>query len=139
MTAAPSAGGSVRLDVWLWAVRVYRTRPLAQEACRGGHVKVGDQVGKPATKVRVGDVVSARTGGGGRTLRVLLVKELRTVRTGAPEAASAYEDRSPEPPPRLSMPALPRRDKGSGRPTKKERRELDRLRGRPATGDGPTP
>lgn len=138
MTAQSSTGGSVRLDVWLWAVRVYRTRSLAQEACRGGHVKVGDQVGKPSTKVRVGDVVRARTGGGGRIEKVLVVRELRTARTGAPQAAGAYEDRSPAPPPRMAIPALPRRDKGSGRPTKKERRELDRLRGRPSGGNDPT-
>lgn len=130
--AAPGSPtqGSVRLDVWLWAVRVYRTRALAQKACRGGHVKVDDETAKPATKLRVGDVVRARTGDAGRIERVLEVTELRTVRTGAALVAGAYVDHSPPPPPRLAMPALPVRAPGSGRPTKKERRELDRLRGR---------
>lgn len=128
--AGDSSPTKVRLDLWLWAVRVYRTRPLAQEACQGGHVKINGAVGKPSSPVRVGDEISARTGGGGRTERLLIVRELRTVRTGAPEAATAYEDHSPPPPPRLLVPALPVRERGSGRPTKRERREIDRLRGR---------
>ncbi|UNX55807.1 RNA-binding S4 domain-containing protein [Georgenia sp. TF02-10] len=116
----------VRVDVWLWAVRVYKSRSQATAACRAGHVRVGGERAKPATTLRVGDEVVVR---GGERERVLLVREVLHKRVGAPAAAAAVVDNSPPPPPRVLQPALPRRERGAGRPTKRERREITRLRG----------
>ena len=116
-----------RVDSWLWAVRIYKTRSLATDACKGGHVRVNDKPAKPAQEVRPGDRVTVRTPGWDRVFEVVdpIVK-----RVGAPVAAKAYVDRSPERPAYLSAP-MARRDRGAGRPTKKDRREIDALRGRP--------
>jgi|SRR5690606_14325826 ribosome-associated heat shock protein Hsp15 len=117
----------VRVDSWLWAVRVYSTRSQATAACRAGHVRVaGDRV-KAAQLVRVGDEVRVRKAGFDR---ILVVVDLITKRVSAPVAATAYTDLTPPPPPRNEVPIAPRRDRGAGRPTKRERREIDRLRGR---------
>ena len=116
-----------RVDRWLWAVRVFKTRTEATEACRGGHVRVNDRPAKAATPVRVGDRVSARAHGRARVLEVVTVIERRV---GAPIAAECLVDHSPPPPPReLSDPAF-LRDPATGRPTKRERRQLDRMRRR---------
>lgn len=114
----------IRLDKWLWAARLFKTRRLAVEACDGGHVKVGGVNAKPARTVKVGDHIEARTPGG---RRVVVVKVLCSHR-GSPElAATWYEDHSPPPPPREPMVA--RWERGEGRPTKRDRRVLDKLRG----------
>lgn len=114
----------VRLDKWLWAARLFKTRSLAAEACDGGHVKVGGVNAKPARNVKAGDHIEARTEGG---RRVVVVKVLSSQR-GSPEvAATWYEDHSPPPPPREPMVA--RWERGEGRPTKRDRRVLDKLRG----------
>lgn len=117
---------SARVDQWLWAVRVLKTRSQAAAACRAGHVRVNGDRAKPATPVRVGDQVVVRVQGREQLLEVarLLVK-----RVGAPVAAQAVVDRTPPPPPRETMVVLPRRERGAGRPTKRERREITRLRG----------
>ena len=116
-----------RVDRWLWAVRVFKTRTEATDACRGGHVRVNDRPAKAATPVRVGDRVSARAHGRARVLEVVTVIERRV---GAPIAAECLVDHSPPPPPReLSDPAF-LRDPATGRPTKRERRQLDRMRRR---------
>ncbi len=131
-SAAGAPVTSVRADVWLWAVRVYRTRALAQAACKGGHVTIDGGTAKASTPIRVGTEVRARTGGNWRTEKVLVATRLLTQRVGAPLAAQAYEDHSPPPPPpqeRPLMPNLPVREPGTGRPTKRDRRELRRLRG----------
>jgi ribosome-associated heat shock protein Hsp15 len=122
-----TAGNDVRVDRWLWAVRAYKTRTAASDACTGGHVSVNGRVAKAATKVRPGDEVVALTPGG---LRVLEVVELLEKRVGAPAAAQAVVDRSP--PPSEGDRATPpmERDRGSGRPTKRDRRAIARLRGR---------
>ncbi len=122
MTAAPA---SVRVDVWLWAVRVFKTRSAATTACRAGHVKIDGTSVKAAQPVRPGQRVTVRRPGHEQVLEVV---QLLTKRVGAPAAAAAYVDHSPPPPPALHS-AVPRRDRGAGRPTKKDRRELDRLRG----------
>jgi len=119
--------GSVRVDSWLWAVRQYKTRSLATAACRAGHVRVGGERVKAAQPIRVGDVVRVRIAG---MERVLEVRALLSKRVGAAVAAEAYRDATPPPPPREVAGLPPRRDRGAGRPTKRERRELDRLRGR---------
>ena len=117
---------TVRLDVWLWSARLMRTRSAATAACRGGHVRRNGEPAKAAQKIVVGDELRAR--GRGRE-RVVVVTRILTTRVGAPIARTAYEDHSPEPPPQLAA-APPRRERGTGRPTKRERRQLDRLRGR---------
>jgi len=119
-------GASMRVDVWLWAVRMFRARAAATTACRGGHVHVDGQRVKPAQKIRTGQTVRVRTPGGER---ILVVRAMLATRAGAPIAQQCYEDRTPPPDPALRAP-VPRRDKGMGRPTKKDRRALDRLRGR---------
>lgn len=118
---------SVRVDVWLWAVRVYKTRSLATTAVRGGHVRVNGDPVKAAHALRVGDEVRVRIG---HVTKVLGVAQLLTKRVGAPVAAKAYEDRTPPPPPRELVAPPGIRDRGTGRPTKRERREIDKLRGR---------
>src|SRR2546429_5312958 len=85
-----------RVDRWLWAVRLYRTRSLATEACRGGHVKVNGSTAKPATTVGVGDRGEAFSG----RQRVLEVVRVIDTRAGAPIAAACVIDHSPTPPPR---------------------------------------
>ena len=115
---------SVRIDSWLWAVRVYKTRSAATTACRAGHVRVnGDKI-KAAQSVRIGDEVRVRIAGFDR---ILIVRQLLVKRVGAPLAALAVDERTP---PREPQAALAVRDRGAGRPTKRERREIDRLRGR---------
>jgi ribosome-associated heat shock protein Hsp15 len=116
---------STRVDRWLWSVRVFKTRTLATEACRSGHVAVNRAVTKPATPVRVGDMVTIRID---RRDRVLEVARVIDKRVGAPIAAECLIDRSP-PDDGLMEPAL-RRDPSSGRPTKRDRRLIDRLRQR---------
>lgn len=121
-----NAATSARVDSWLWAVRIFKSRSQATAACRAGHVRVDDDRAKPATPVRVGDRVVVR---GGERERVLEVTRILLKRVGAPVAATAMVDHSPPPPPRELVPAVPQRDRGAGRPTKRERREIERLRG----------
>jgi len=117
---------AVRVDSWLWAVRVYKTRSAATTACRAGHVRVNGEKAKAAQQVRVGDELRVRIAGFDR---ILAVRQLLTKRVGAPQAALAAEDRTPvrEPVAQLAV-----RDRGAGRPTKRERRDIERLRGREA-------
>ena len=117
---------TVRLDVWLWSARLFPTRAAATAACRGGHVRRNGDPVKAAQKVSVGDELRVRSPG---RERIVVVTRILTTRVGAPIAREAYEDHSPEPAPQL-LAAPPRRDRGTGRPTKRERRQLDRLRGR---------
>jgi ribosome-associated heat shock protein Hsp15 len=118
---------TARVDAWLWAVRVYKTRSLATTACRAGHVRVNGERAKAAQPVRPGDELRVRINGFDR---ILVVKTTITKRVGAALAAEAVEDRTPPPLPREETPFVPIRDRGAGRPTKRERRDLDRLRGR---------
>ena len=107
-------------------MRIHKTRSAASAACQGGHVSVNGLSAKPATKVHVGDRVEAQVG---QQLRVLEVVELLEKRVSAPRAAEALIDHSPPPPPReLAAPAL-ERDRGAGRPTKRDRRAIDKLQG----------
>ncbi|MFJ4252192.1 RNA-binding S4 domain-containing protein [Microbacterium sp. NPDC090003] len=119
---------TARVDSWLWAVRVYKTRSAATTACRAGHVRVnGDKV-KAAQAIKIGDEVRIRISGFDR---ILFVRQLLVKRVGAPLAAVAYDDRTPE---REPQAALGLRDRGAGRPTKRERREIDRLHARSERG-----
>ena len=113
---------STRVDRWLWAVRLTRTRPDAAAACRGGHVRVNDRPAKPSTMVSPGDEVRARVGD---TTRIVEVARVIQKRVGAADAVTCYLDRTPAPPPPSSVPVAAR-DRGAGRPTKRDRRILDK-------------
>lgn len=118
---------AARVDQWLWAVRLFKTRSVAAAACKGGHVRINGNSAKPASSVRVGDRVEARVADRDRVLEVV---RLIDKRVAAPLAAECVVDHSPPAPPRDYVAPLFHRDPGTGRPTKKDRRRLDRLRNR---------
>ncbi|MEU5039786.1 RNA-binding S4 domain-containing protein [Streptomyces griseorubiginosus] len=124
--AAPQHGETVRTDSWIWSVRLVKTRSAGATACRGGHVHVNGERVKPAHSLRVGDEVRVRQEG---RERIVVVKRLIRKRVGAPVAVQCYVDNSPPPPPREAFAPAGLRDRGAGRPTKRDRRELERLRG----------
>lgn len=115
---------STRVDRWLWAVRLTKTRPDAAEACRAGHVRVNDRTAKPATTVVPGDMVRARVGD---TTRIVEVVRVIQKRVGAADAVTCYLDRTPAAPSAVAAPVAIR-DRGAGRPTKRDRRILDKWR-----------
>ena len=117
---------SVRIDRWLWAARCFKTRSQAATACTAGHVKIDGESMKPAKLVTPGDVIEVVTAGG---LRILEVVQLGDKRGSASVARTLYLDHTPPPPPREERSALPIRERGTGRPSKRDRRKLDRLRG----------
>ena len=129
--------GSARVDAWLWAVRVYKTRSAATTACRAGHVRVNGDRAKAAQPVRPGDELRVRIAGFDR---ILVVRQPISKRVGAVLAAAAVEDTTPPA-------AAARADARSCRcataardgPTKRERRDIDKLRGRDAESDVRTP
>lgn len=121
MTAAVE---SARVDRWLWAVRLTKTRPEAAAACRGGHVRINDRPAKPSTTVVPGDRVQARVG---ETTRIVEVVRVIQKRVGAADAVTCFLDRTPKPPPTVAVPVAVR-DRGAGRPTKRDRRLLDKWR-----------
>lgn len=116
----------MRVDAWIWSVRLTKTRSIAAAACKAGHVRVNGERVKPAHSLRVGDEV--RVFHDGRE-RIVKVAKLIMKRVGAPVAAECYVDNSPPPPPREVAAAVGIRDRGTGRPTKRDRRILDQLRG----------
>jgi ribosome-associated heat shock protein Hsp15 len=119
---------SVRLDKWLWAVRVFKTRALACEACRQGYVTISGQPAKPSRALRVNDVVIVRKDNLTRQFKVLQLLEHRV---GPPKARDYAEDQTA--PSEFEKQREPNfrpfsfRPKGSGRPTKKERRDMGRF------------
>ncbi|MFI8084576.1 RNA-binding S4 domain-containing protein [Kitasatospora sp. NPDC086009] len=117
--------GSVRVDSWIWSVRLTKTRALAAAACRAGHVRVNGERVKPAQELKAGDEVRVRQEG---FERIVVVKRLVRKRVGAVVAAECLVDNSPPRPPRELLAAAGERDRGAGRPTKRDRRELDQLR-----------
>ncbi|MBU3059973.1 RNA-binding S4 domain-containing protein [Nocardia sp. NEAU-G5] len=125
----PTQPSAARVDSWTWAVRLFKTRSAAASACRGGHVKVNGVAVKPAHQVKPGDEVRVRQSG---LERIVIVEQIITKRVGAAIAAQCLIDKSPPPPAPEIAAAMPRRDRGAGRPTKRERRETDRLLGRDA-------
>lgn len=112
------------MDRWLWAVRLTKSRPDAVAACRAGHVRVNDRPAKPATTVAPGDEIRARLHDTNRVVEVVRVIQRRV---GAADAVTCYLDHTPAPPPEGVVPVA-RRDRGAGRPTKRERRVLDAFR-----------
>lgn len=118
---------AMRVDKWLWAARFYKTRSLAQTACDGGKVDVNGQAAKPSRTIRAGDRIHLTLG---EWRRELVVKALSEQRGPATQARTLYDDLSPPPPPRLLRPPKAVvRAPGLGRPTKRERRLHDRIRG----------
>ena len=113
-----------RVDRWLCAVRLVKTRPIATQLCDGGHVRVNGKPAKPSTKVRAGDVVHALIAERERNVEV--VRPIET-RVGAAAAATCYVDNSPPPVVRDIAPGI-KAVRGEGRPSKRLRRELDRIR-----------
>ncbi|WP_433476069.1 RNA-binding S4 domain-containing protein [Spirillospora sp. CA-142024] len=116
--------GSVRVDLWIWSVRLLKTRSMATTACRAGHVRVNDERAKPSTAVKPGDEIRLRHDG---RERIVVVQKIIRKRVGAPDAQKCLIDKSPPPPPREALIPVGRRERGAGRPTKRDRRELERL------------
>jgi ribosome-associated heat shock protein Hsp15 len=129
MAVVTAALTTARVDSWVWAVRLMKTRSLATASARAGQVRVnGDKV-KASYSVRIGDEVRLRDAG---VDRIVVVQRLLVKRVSATVAAECYLDNTPAPPPREEVPFTPIRDRGAGRPTKRERRDIDKLRGRDA-------
>jgi ribosome-associated heat shock protein Hsp15 len=115
----------VRLDTWLWSVRLFKKRAEATEACHLGRVNLNDRVSKPAHKVKVGDVISFRIKSHKHTVSVL---KLIGKRVPAQIARACYEDLTPVENPTPLLPSAFHSFRGKGRPTKKQRRDMDRMR-----------
>lgn len=124
-------GDEVRIDKWLWAARFYKTRALAQAAIENGRVSIDGQRVKPARAVRIGDTIGLRAGD---HERVVVVRGLSAIRGPAPVAQALYEETAESVARRERVAAErrlhvePARAIAHGRPTKQERRELERLR-----------
>lgn len=128
MTGSSPAPESQRADLWLWATRFYKSRSLAADACKGGKVRKGGQAIKPATPLRPGDMLVIATELCPREIRV---EKTLARRAAAPIAATCYSD--------LTDPAIlsaarearrlqhPSRAPGEGRPTKQDRRQIEKL------------
>ncbi len=116
---------SVRVDRWLSAARLFPSRSQATTACSDGQVRVNGNVAKASHPVKVGDEIEAEAP---RGTVVLDVKLLAEKRLSPALARELYHDRSPPPPPREEL--FPRREMGAGRPTKRDRRDVQRVRGR---------
>lgn len=125
MSTSTSSPSTVRIDAWLWAIRAYKTRSAATAACRAGHVRLNGNPAKASQPVVPGDTIRVRQPG---YERILEVRQLIAKRVGAEAASRCFTDHTPERPPLPAL-GLPQRDRGTGRPTKKDRRELERLRG----------
>ena len=118
----------VRIDKWLWSTRVYKTRSDAADACRGSAIRINGVIAKPSAKVRIGDTIIARTKALTRTLYVV---GLTDKRVGASLLPNYFEDRTPEQ--ALEMAREKRENarnfsyRGTGRPSKKDRRDIEKL------------
>lgn len=118
----------VRIDKYLWSIRAFKTRSEATDACKGGRIKVNGQDVKPSRNIRVGDIITVRKGAVAYTYKVL---ELVEKRQGAKLVSQFAEDLTPEEElEKLRAPVetfFLKRDRGSGRPTKKDRRQMEAL------------
>lgn len=129
---------AIRIDKWLWATRVFRTRSQAIEACRAGHLRIDDQSVKPSRPVRVGDLIVATSEQITRTFRVIALLDRRV---GANRVPEYLEDLTPAAEyarlreQRTAGPGM-LWPKGLGRPTKKQRRALEQFLAPPEPGDG---
>lgn len=120
----------LRIDKWLWCARLFKTRTMAADACKGGKVKVSDVSVKPSHDVKIGEVIAVQQG---QLHKVVEVLDIPKSRVSPKDVPNIYADRTPaEEYERIEFMHAYRtefREKGTGRPTKKERRILDRLKG----------
>ena len=121
--------GVIRIDKWLWSVRLFKTRSQATVACKGGKVKIEGMVVKPSREVKLEDIIQVQSGGFSKTVKVIgLLKN----RVSAKLAVEYVEDITPEEEiaKRLMLKDVnyERRERGVGRPTKKQRRLIERLK-----------
>jgi len=132
---------TTRIDKWLWAVRVYKTRTMATNACNASRVKINGKSVKPSRKVNIGEKMTIRKG---PLILIYEATKLIEKRVSATLAAEAFIDHSPPPPPKptfskkdsvfFDMPVAQRK-RGAGRPTKKDRRDIDELKENFKLGD----
>lgn len=116
---------SIRLDKWLWFARFFKSRSLATRFLEDGKARLRGAVAKSHARIRVGDVITFSLRG---SVCIVAVRLLGTRRGPASEARTLYEDLSPARPPKAEgVPSPFERDPGAGRPTKAERRAIDRL------------
>ncbi len=119
----------IRIDKWLWAVRVFKTRSLASDACRSGKVRILDQVVKPSREVKAGEVVTISLPPITKTVKVIVPAGSRVAARLVP---GLMEDLTPESEylklKRPDEPGFEHRERGLGRPTKRERREIEFLK-----------
>jgi ribosome-associated heat shock protein Hsp15 len=113
-----------RLDAWIWAVRLVKSRSAATAMVRAGHVRLNGDRAKAAQPVKIGDEVRLRTGD---VNRIVVVRQVLAKRVGAPQAAVAYDDLTPAPPPPEERVLVATRERGAGRPTKRDRRAIEKL------------
>jgi ribosome-associated heat shock protein Hsp15 len=123
----------VRVDKWLWSVRIYKSRTIATDACKSGKVKVAGNSVKPSYQIAEGDVIAVKKEGFTFEFRALQLIEKRV---GAPIAIGCYEDITPAAEKTKyeawflnATPTNEKRERGSGRPTKKDRRDIDVAKG----------
>jgi len=118
----------VRIDKWLWSVRIFKSRTLATDACKSGKVKIDDVSVKPSYLLQRDETVQVRKEGFNLTFRVV---DLLQKRVGAPLAQQCYEDLTPEEELNkykdwyIGKSNAESRERGAGRPTKKERRRIE--------------
>jgi len=120
---------AVRLDKWLWAIRAFKTRSLATEACKGGRIKIEGVPAKASREIKIGDIIEFRSG---QLSKKIKVTQILKNRVNASLAVQNYEDlTTPEEYERLefiNQMKTEKRDRGIGRPSKKDRRDIDRLK-----------
>ena len=115
-----------RIDKWLWAVRIYKTRSIAAEACKKGHITIGDRTAKPAHNIRVGDIVNVKKAPITYSFKVLKCAENRVGAKLVPELMENITSQEQYEILEMSkISGFVERRRGTGRPTKKERRDLD--------------
>lgn len=119
----------VRIDKWLWSIRIFKSRTLATDACKGGKVKIGELQVKPSFLLAGGEVVTVKKDGFNFQFKVIQLIEKRV---GSPIALTCYEDVTPVEERNKynawfmnGTPSAEKRERGAGRPTKRERREID--------------
>lgn len=119
----------VRIDKWLWCVRVFKTRSMATEGCRAGKVKINGQETKASHIVKIGEIIEVQIE---QLKRILLVKDILDRRVSAKIAIDFVEDQTPaEEIEKIRIARktnFEKRDRGIGRPTKRERRDIDKFK-----------
>ncbi len=120
---------TVRLDKWLWAVRIFKTRSLASDACRGGKIKINGENAKPSREIKAGEIIEVQLTGIKKTLEVLQPAKNRVAAKLVNELVKDLTP--PEEYERLEFMhqmKTEQRDRGTGRPTKKDRRDISRVK-----------